>query len=117
MTHSPRALNFERTGCWARAEANGIIVKPYKGEQFAVRLTDSEDSHICSLTRDDADNWEGYCSCRGFKYHNRTCTHLWALRIADQHNAVELPDETPERPPSCPQCGRVYSNYHETPEV
>lgn len=117
MGHNPRKLAFEKTGCWARAEANGIIVKPHKGDHFVVRLTDSEHGHTCSLTKNELGNWEGYCSCKGFKYHDTTCTHLWALRIANQHNAVELPDQTPERPPSCPQCGREYSNYHRSPGV
>lgn len=113
MATSSEPLRFEKTGTWARAEANGIIVKPEKGNQFAVRLTDSDDGHICSLSRSDDGEFHGYCTCRGFRYHDTVCSHLWALRIADQHNAVDLPDRADSRPPSCPQCGRVYCNYSE----
>lgn len=113
----PEPLKFEKTGTWARAEANGIIVKPYKGRHFVVRLTDSESGHVCSLSRDGDGEYRGYCSCRGYQYHDGPCTHLWALRIAERDNAVDLPEEPVGRPPSCPQCGRVYCNVGDSREV
>lgn len=112
-----RTLSWEKTGSWARAKETGIIIKPRSRAHFVVRLTDSADGHTCSLVRTENGDYQGHCGCRGFRYHGQTCAHLWALRISEGYNAVEIPTETElhSKAASCPQCGRQYDDYREAP--
>lgn len=116
MTRETRLLDFDKTGSWARAKENGAVIKPRSRANFVVRLTDSDDGHDTTLIYDpETDRYRGYCTCRGFQYHDQVCAHLWALKIAETRNALNIPTgkELLEKPDHCPQCGRGYDQYRE----
>lgn len=104
-------LQFERNGSWARAMSAGIIIRPRSRASQEVQLTDTDSGHETVLVRLPNDEcYVGRCDCLGFQHHSGACAHLWAVRIANGHNAIDIPTrgDLLEADEACPHCGRCY---------
>lgn len=107
---APVTLDFS-TACrdsdsFQRTEDYGMVVNPVGRFQFDVAITDSHNLHRVQMYVADH-GLEGRCDCKGFKYSEGPCAHLWSVHKADTYGAVEVAplraalDGTPE----CPTCG------------
>lgn len=109
-------LRFEKCGSWVRAISNGIVIRPQSRATQLVELTDSggKGHEVILVSVPESGQYVGRCDCLGFQHHEKACAHLWAVRIAERHNAVEIPtrDELLESAENCPQCGRRYEETH-----
>jgi hypothetical protein len=58
---------------------------------FRVLLPDSEDPHDCLLVRVPGEEHHGWCDCKGFRFGEHPCAHLFAVRMAEVMNDADVP--------------------------
>lgn len=103
----PRELDFSNTEStsYSRTYSEGMVIRPRGRFRYVVRFTDSDNSHISTIAKDGP--LVGYCNCKGDMHHDGPCAHLWALKIAEQREVIDIPHvrEALSGGDSCPRCG------------
>lgn len=89
-----------------RGETTPCVIRPMTRTSYAVRLTDSEDSHVVNIVQ-DGEAFSAACTCDGFRYHDGPCSHQWAVYYADKRQAIDIEpiDDVLAEPGICPMCG------------
>jgi hypothetical protein len=92
-----KALRDEESESWERASnAEPDVRQGDRDDLFIVQMDDSDDAHNLSLVEVRDGPWLGWCSCKGFEFHNH-CAHI--CRIAQMsalnNNLVPTLDEDP----------------------
>lgn len=91
-----------------RSLETGAVLHRHGRFDYGIRLTDSDNEYRAVLWRERG-AFFGCCDCRGFRFHDGPCAHLWALYRADRNGALTVyrPEDALDDPPRCPLCGTI----------
>lgn len=92
-TPEQRTLDFDaerddETTSWERADPRSALIERLGRYGWKVMLPGG-DFHICGLGRRRDGQYDGFCKCKGYQYHEGACAHLCTLRKADFLGDVE----------------------------
>lgn len=118
MEIAPDKIPFEDSPQKVRAVNEGTIIRPRGRFTFVVRFCASDDGHEVRLSReitDDGEDYYGSCSCKGYRYNDGACSHLWAARLAEEWNVIQIPitSDVFETADECPVCGSTVQSRGE----
>jgi hypothetical protein len=120
LDSSDRALRFlvpdEPSSSYTRPRRSGVVIRPRGRFRYVVSITDepvdTRRAHHAELYRETVTSgpeFRGRCSCKGFAFHAGPCAHLWGLKLAVEHETVELSElsDALDGAPTCPTCGGI----------